>query len=51
MLDPTAKIIYNIGMKRVQKSKESESTPSVGARVKSFLIKNFFIALLIGVAF
>ena len=38
-------------MKRVQKSKESESTPSIGSKIKTFLIKTFFVALVIGVAF
>ena len=38
-------------MKRVQKSKESESTPTIGSKIKAFLIKTFFVALVIGVAF
>ena len=38
-------------MKRVQKSKESVSTPTIGSKIKTFLIKTFFVALVIGVAF
>ena len=38
-------------MKRVQKSKESESTPTIGSKIKTFLIKTFFVALVLGVAF
>ena len=38
-------------MKRVQKSKESESTPTIGSKIKAFLINTYFVALVIGVAF
>ena len=38
-------------MKRVQKSKESESMPSIGSKIKTFCIKTFFVALVLGVAF